>query len=185
MQTLTILFIALGLAMDALAVSITSGITIKKLRFTHALVIALSFGAFQAFMPLMGWWAGLGLRDLISGVDHWVAFGLLGFIGSKMIYKLTVMNQEEKVFDPLNIYVLLALSVVTSIDALAVGVSFAFLGVFIAMPIIVIGAVTFLLSFLGVFVGDRMGHFFENKIEIVGGLVLIAIGIKILIEHLS
>ncbi len=185
MQLFTVLPIAFGLAMDAFAVSIASGVAIKKLEIKHALLIALSFGSFQALMPLVGWLAGLSLRDFISGVDHWIAFGLLTLIGFKMIYESVKIESSEKVTNPLNVYVLLALSIATSIDALAVGVTFAFLKIFIVTPVILIGAVTFLLSFLGVFIGDRMGHFFENKIELLGGLTLIAIGIKILVEHLG
>ncbi|MEE9594550.1 MAG: manganese efflux pump MntP family protein [Candidatus Hydrothermarchaeales archaeon] len=183
MELFTLLFIAVGLAMDAFAVSITSGLAIKKLHIKHAFVIALSFGIFQAIMPLVGWLAGLSLRDFISGVDHWIAFGLLTVIGAKMIYESVKLSEDEKVTNPLNIYVLLVLSIATSIDALAVGVTFAFLKIFIATPAIIIGLVTFFLSFLGVYIGNKMGHFFENKIELLGGLILIAIGIKILIEH--
>jgi len=170
--------------MDAFAVSITSGLTIKHLRINNALKIAIFFGSFQAVMPVIGWLAGLSLRDFIADVDHWIAFGLLSFIGCKMIYESIKIKSSEKEINPLNVYVLLMLSIATSIDALAIGVSFAFLKISIATPIIVIGAVTFLLSFLGVFVGNRFGHFFESKIEIVGGFILIGIGIKILIEHL-
>ena len=184
MDIIIIIFIAFGLAMDAFAVSITSGITIKHLKINNALKIALFFGSFQAFMPLIGWLAGLSLRDFISGVDHWIAFGLLSFVGCKMIYESIKLESGEKKIKPLNAYILVMLSIATSIDALAVGVSFAFLKISIATPVIVIGAVTFLLSFLGVFIGNRFGHFFEKKIEVVGGLVLIGIGIKILIEHL-
>jgi len=183
MEIITIIVIAFGLAMDAFAVSITSGITIKRLKINNALRIALFFGLFQAIMPIIGWLAGLSLRDFISAVDHWIAFGLLSFIGCKMIYESITVQSSEKEIDPLNIYVLLMLSLATSIDALAVGVSFAFLKVSIVTPVVIIGMVTFTLSFLGIFVGNRIGHFFENKIEILGGLVLIGIGIKILVEH--
>jgi putative Mn2+ efflux pump MntP len=185
MDLITITFIAFGLAMDSFAVSITSGITIRYLRIGNALKIAIFFGSFQAVMPLIGWLAGLSLRDFISGVDHWIAFGLLSLVGCKMIYESFKVESSEKAMNPLNVYVLLMLSVATSIDALAVGVSFAFLKVSIVTPIIVIGIVTFVLSLLGVFVGDRFGRFFEKKIEIVGGLILIGIGIKILVEHLA
>lgn len=181
---LTILLIAIGLAMDAFAVSVTSGITIKNLRINHALRIAIPFGLFQAIMPVVGWWVGLGMKDLISGVDHWIAFGLLGFIGGKMIYESTRIEEIERVGNPLDTYVLLILSIATSIDALAVGLSLSFLNVSIATPVIIIGVVTFLLSFLGVFVGNRFGHFFENKAEFTGGLIMIGIGVKILVEHL-
>lgn len=182
MDIIIITFIAFGLAMDAFAVSITSGFTIRRLRVNNALKIAVFFGLFQAIMPLLGWLAGLSLRDFISGIDHWVALGLLSFIGCKMIYESIKRAPDETKINPLNIYVLLILSLTTSIDALAVGVSFAFLKVSIITPIIVIGAITFLLSFLGVFIGNSFGHFFEKKIEIVGGLVLIGIGIKMVVE---
>lgn len=184
MYMITIILIAFALAMDAFAVSITSGTTIKHLRMNNALKISIFFGSFQAVMPFIGWLAGLRLRDFISHVDHWIAFGLLSLIGCRMIYESTKLPASEKGFDPLKIYVLLTLSVATSIDALAVGISFAFLNIYIATPVVVIGMVTFLLSFLGVFVGNHFGHFFETKIELIGGLILIGIGIKILVEHL-
>ena len=184
MDIVSIVIIAVGLAMDAFAVSITSGITIKRLHINHALKIALFFGLFQAFMPIIGWLAGLSLRDYISAIDHWIAFGLLSFIGCKMIYESITVQSNKKEINPLNVYVLLVLSVATSIDALAVGISLAFLKVSIVTPVIIIGTVTFLLSYLGVYIGDRIGHFFENKIEIAGGILLIGIGIKILVEGL-
>jgi len=184
MFILTILFIALALAMDCFAVSITSGSMIKPLKINNALKIALYFGAFQAVMPFIGWLAGLSLRDFISNIDHWIAFGLLSLIGCRMIYESTKLQSGEKEFNPLKGYVLFTLSIATSIDALAVGISFAFLKIYIVAPILVIGVVTFLLSFLGVFVGNRFGHFFENKMEIIGGIILIGIGTKILVEHL-
>ena len=184
MEIVTIIFIAFGLAMDAFAVSITRGFTVKHLRIGHALQIAIFFGLFQAVMPVIGWLAGLSLRDFIGGVDHWIAFGLLSFIGCKMIYESGKIEPSEKGTNPLSVYALLILSIATSIDALAVGVSFALLKVSIAAPIVIIGAVTFLLSFLGAFIGNRFGHLFESKIEIIGGLVLIGIGIKIVVEHL-
>ena len=185
MDFLTITFIAIGLAMDCFAVSITSGITIKNLKVNNALQIALFFGSFQAIMPVVGWFAGRGLRDFITGVDHWVAFGLLGLIGLKMIYESTKLQSDKKEINPLNLYVLSILSLATSIDALAVGVSFAFLKISLVMSMIIIGTITFILSFIGVFVGNRTGHFFENKIELAGGLILIGIGTKILLEHLA
>lgn len=184
MDLITIILIAFGLAMDALAASLTMGMTIRNLKMKHALEIACFFGAFQTFMPAVGWLAGFTLASLISGVDHWVAFGLLSFIGCKMIYESTKMKQNEKTSNALTIWVLLFLSVATSIDALAVGLSFALLKTPIATPIIVIGVVTFSLSLLGVSIGKRFGHLFENKIEIVGGFILITIGIKVLVEHL-
>lgn len=182
MNIIKIVLIALGLAMDAFAVSVASGVIIKRLRIKSALRIAVFFGLFQAVMPLIGWLAGLSLKDFISGVDHWIAFGLLSTIGCKMIYESAKIQSNN--FDPLNIYVLLMLSIATSIDALAVGVTFAFLEISIVTPIVIIGVVTFLLSFIGVFVGNRFGHFFEKKIELAGGLILICIGVKILVEHM-
>lgn len=184
MDIITILFVALGLAMDAFAVSVTSGFTIKYLRIQHALRLAAFFGLFQAIMPGIGWLVGVGLKDFISEIDHWIAFGLLSMIGLKMIYESTRMNPDKKL-DPLNIYVILILSIATSIDALAVGLTLSILDISIINPAIIIGVITFLLSFIGVYVGDRFGHFFENKIEVVGGMILIGIGIKILIEHLA
>jgi putative Mn2+ efflux pump MntP len=179
----TILLIALGLAMDAFAVSIAHGMTLKTLRNGNALKMAAFFGSFQAVMPVLGWLAGLSLLDLISGVDHWAAFGLLFFIGCKMIYESFKTTPNEKEQKTLTLSILLMLSVATSIDALAVGLSFAFLKIAIAIPIVIIGAVTFLLSFLGVTFGNKFGKFLGNKIEIVGGLVLVTIGMKILLEH--
>lgn len=171
--------------MDAFAVSITSGIAIKNLKIKNALKIAIFFGSFQAFMPIIGWLAGLSLKYFISGIDHWIAFGLLSFIGCKMIYESIKIESFEKKDNPLNIYVLLILPVATSIDALVVGMSFSFLKISIITPIIIIGAITFLLSFFGVFIGKKLDHFFEKKIKIVGGLILIVIGIKILVGHLT
>ena len=184
MSILTIILIALGLSMDAFAVSVTSGFTIKHLKINHALRLAAFFGLFQAVMPIIGWLAGFSLKEFIIDIDHWIAFGLLSIIGVKMIYESFKLNPKEEKSDPLNIYMLLMLSVATSIDALAVGLTLSFLHISVIIPAIVIGVITFLLSFAGVFIGDRFGHVFENKIEIAGGLILIGIGIKILIEHL-
>ncbi|MEA3312828.1 MAG: manganese efflux pump MntP family protein [Caldisericota bacterium] len=184
MNIITIVAIAIGLAMDAFAASISSGIAIKNLKVNNSLKIALFFGFFQAFMPLVGWLLGIRLKYLISGVDHWIAFILLSLIGCKMIYEAMKEEQGRKIINPLNIYVLLGLSVATSIDALVIGVSFALLNVSIVIPIIIIGITTFILSFNGVFIGDRLGNLFGKKVEIAGGLILVGIGMKILLEHL-
>lgn len=181
----TMLFLAVALAMDAFAVSIASGVAIQRLHVKHALKIAFFFGLFQALMPLVGWLAGLSLRVYIERIDHWVAFGLLGFIGGKMIHESMKFEKDEEASDPLNIYVLLVLSIATSIDALAVGLTFSLLNIVVFTPILIIGAVTFMLSFAGVYIGDHLGHFFESKIELAGGLILIGIGFKILVEHLA
>ncbi|MGQ9539286.1 MAG: manganese efflux pump MntP [Candidatus Bathycorpusculaceae bacterium] len=183
MDTLIILAIAIGLAMDAFSVSIAYGIKAKCKNTDTALTMASSFGAFQAFLPVLGWFAGVKMLDFIAGFDHWLAFALL-LIGCKMIYESTKPEAQRKT-KPLNTCVLLALSIATSIDALAVGLSFAFLKVSIITPIIIIGAVTFTLSFEGAILGDKLSRFKPNKIEILGGLILIAIGTKILTEHLT
>lgn len=184
MEFWVIMIIALGLAMDAFAVSVTSGFTIKILKIRYAFRIALFFGAFQAFMPMIGWLAGNSLKDMITTYDHWIAFGLLAFIGGRMMYESFRPEGEERPCDPMTVYRLLLLSIATSIDALAIGLTLSFLSVEIITPSLIIGIVTFVLSFFGVFLGNRFGHFFESKIEMIGGIILILIGIKILIEHL-
>lgn len=180
---LTTVLIALSLAMDAFSVSITHGLANKSFKPINALKLGISFGSFQAIMPVLGWLAGVNIIDFISGFDHWIALGLLSFIGGKMIYEST-KNESEKLINSLSIGVLLMLSVATSIDALAVGLSLSFLRIPILAPAIIIGTVTFSLSFLGVYFGSRFGHFLGNKVEAVGGLILIVIGLRILLEHL-
>jgi putative Mn2+ efflux pump MntP len=184
MEVITIIVIAVGLSMDAFAVSIVSGSVYRQLHVKHALRMAVFFGGFQALMPLIGSLAGLSAKDYIADYDHWVAFGILGAVGGKMIYESFKIKSVEDNFDPANIFVLLVLSVATSIDALAVGLTLSLITQSIAAAVAVIGLTTFILSYLGVLIGKRFGHFFENKIEIVGGLILIGLGVKILIEHL-
>jgi manganese efflux pump family protein len=184
MDIISIILIAVGLAMDTFAVSIAKGIGIERNRRKAALFLASFFGGFQMLMPAIGYFAGLSFRDIIMGIDHWIAFGLLAFIGSKMIYDSTRKEREEK-GEPLKLHSVLTLSVATSIDALMVGLSFAFLQTSVLEPILVIGLVTFLLSLIGFFFGCGLGHVFGNKIKIIGGLILIAIGIRILLEHLA
>lgn len=184
MELLTIIIIAFGLAMDALAISIVSGATCKELKIKHAFRLALFFGGFQAIMPLIGSLAGLSIKKYIENYDHWAAFGLLSAVGGKMIYESFKIKSAGKNPDPSNLLVLLALSVATSIDALAVGITLPLLKISLATAVIIIGSVTLLLSYTGVLVGKRVGHFFENKIEAAGGAVLIAIGTKIVTEHL-
>jgi len=183
-DAITIILIAVGLAMDAFAVSIANGMNILgSQRRRSALLTAVFFGGFQMLMPIVGWLIGLSLQSIIMEVDHWIAFGLLAFIGVKMIYDGTKKETEQKT-SSLNLYTLLVLAVATSIDALMVGLSFAFLQTGILMPILVIGIVTFGLSFVGFYFGCRLGRFFGNRIKIVGGAVLILIGVRILLEHL-
>jgi putative Mn2+ efflux pump MntP len=184
MGLITIIMIAIGLAMDAFAVSVVSGSAYKQLKIKHAFRIAVFFGGFQAFMPLIGSLAGLSVREYIANYDHWIAFGLLSAVGAKMIYESFKIAPANELFNPSNMLVLLVLSIATSIDALAIGITISLLPVSIATAVITIGLVTFLLSYLGVFIGKKFGHFFENKIKAVGGLILIALGAKIIFEHL-
>ena len=185
MDTLVLTGIAIGLSMDALAVSVANGIMIQKLQVRHAFRIAFSFGFFQAIMPLIGWAAGITFSAYIKEIDHWVAFGLLLLVGGRMIWEsVTSTKQDEAVRNCLHFPTLLILSIATSIDALAVGVSFAFLDMTIWFPILLIGLITFVICFFGVILGNKLGPVFGNKLGIIGGLVLIGIGVNILVEHL-
>jgi manganese efflux pump family protein len=183
MTLLTIFLTGVGLSMDAFAVSISSGITIKRPSLGNAAMIAGFFGGFQALMPLIGWLGGRFLSDFLQGVDHWIAFGILSVIGAKMVYE-ALRGEKGNVINPLNLAVLASLAVATSIDALAIGISFAFLSIPIVLAAVIIGGVTFAICFAGVLAGDRFGHHLGGKAEIVGGLVLIGIGMKILLEDL-
>jgi manganese efflux pump family protein len=179
MDLITILLIAIGLAMDAFAVSIAKGIVVNTNRRRTALLLGVFFGGFQMLMPAIGWLVGLSFQEIIMGIDHWIAFGLLAFIGSKMIYDST--KDSVKSDENLRLHSVLILAIATSIDALMVGLSFAFLSTSILEPILVIGLVTFFLSVIGFFFGCGLGKILGNKIKIVGGLILIAIGLKILL----
>ena len=183
MDSLTIVLIAIGVAMDAFAISIAKGITVDHNRRKTALIMASFFGGFQMLMPTIGWLAGVSFKEIIMGVDHWIAFGLLLFIGLKIIFDSTKEEQEQEE-KRIKLYSLVILAFATSIDALMVGLSFAFLQSSILEPIIVIGVVTFFLSIVGFFFGASLGRVFGNKVKIVGGLILIAIGLRILLEHL-
>jgi putative Mn2+ efflux pump MntP len=185
MKLWTIFVIAFGLAMDAFAVSIVTGGLYKDFKIRHALRMALFFGGFQALMPILGFLAGQGLERCVAAYDHWVAFALLCFVGSKMIYESFRIDAAGKDRNPANLSVLLILSFATSIDALAVGITLSLLKAPIALAVTIIGTVTFVLSYGGVLLGKRFGHLFESKAEIIGGLILIAIGVKIVIEHLT
>jgi putative Mn2+ efflux pump MntP len=183
MDLVTIVLIAVGLAMDAFAVSIAKGIVIKRKRRNSALLLASFFGGFQMLMPVIGYFAAIGFRGIISGVDHWVAFSLLSVIGLKMIYDST-RKEDGKQEASLKLYSAAILALATSIDALMVGLSFAFLQTSIAEPILAIGVVAFSLSLVGFFFGCGLGRVFGNRIKIAGGLILIAIGLRMLLEHL-
>lgn len=186
MDLVSIVIIAVALSMDAFAVSITNGIIIKNICLKNHLKIALFFGLFQGVMPVIGWAGGSYFRSYIELYDHWLAFGLLAIIGGKMIHEAFSFEEKEKAAKTncLHFPTLLLMSVATSIDALAAGISFAVLDVDILMPAVIIGLITALMSFIGIKIGDTVGHLFENRIEIIGGLMLIAIGVKVLVEHL-
>lgn len=169
--------------MDAFAVSVSSGVILKRMHVRHALLIASFFGAFQAIMPFVGWHGGQWARRYVAAFDHWIGFLLLVLIGAKMIRDALKNRGSEGARDPLNVYVLFSLAVATSIDALAVGVTLSFIDVAIVVPVILIGLVTFTMSFAGAYLGAAIGHVLKQRMEIAGGLVLIGIGIKILIEH--
>lgn len=175
-----------GLSMDAFAVAVCKGLGMRRINYWHAFVIALFFGGFQALMPLVGWALGSQLASFVGPVDHWIAFGLLAVIGGKMIWDAT-HDDEETASDEevLNIPELFMLAIATSIDALAVGIGLALLQVDIVVAVCTIGVITFVLSLAGVVVGNQFGARYEKPAGIVGGIVLIAIGIKILLEHLG
>lgn len=180
--------IGVGLSMDAFAVSICKGLGMSRLNMRQAAVISLFFGGFQALMPLIGWALGSQLTDFITPIDHWIAFGLLAFVGGKMLWDAFHEDDEAdgvQTDEKLDLKELLMLAIATSIDALAVGITFAFLQVAIVPSITIIGLTTFVISFVGVAVGHFFGARFEKPATIVGGVVLILIGVKILLEHLG
>lgn len=183
-----LVLIAVGLSMDAFAVALCKGLCMRRINYAHAAVIALFFGVFQGAMPLIGWFLGTQFERYITPVDHWIAFALLGYIGGKMIWDALHEGKEAEACETepgLDVKELLVLAVATSIDALAVGITFAFLRVDIVPAVLLIGGVTFGLSFMGVVLGNRFGTRFQKKAEIAGGTVLILIGVKILLEHLG
>ncbi len=183
MEILTIVLLAIGLSIDSFAVSVCSGLNVPHIRFVQAAKIAIFLAIFQAGMPLIGWLVGNSMKSLIEPVDHWIAFGLLSLIGGKMILESLISSEAREIKNPLEIKVILMLSVATSIDALAVGFSFATLLDKIMIAVVVIGAVTFIASMLGILLGKKTGPKFNRYSEIAGGLILIFIGTKILIEH--
>lgn len=199
MNIVSIIFTAIALAMDAFAVSITKGMTLKSLSKGIAIKIALFFGVFQAAMPLIGWILGIGFQDHIKAIDHWVALILLSILGGKMIYEFYKGRKEEKDEvndaeievsttlesdkDELSNKELTTLAIATSIDALAVGISFAFLDVNIILSSLIIGVITFIICFIGVIAGKKIGGLFKDYAELIGGIILIIIGINIFNEH--
>jgi manganese efflux pump family protein len=185
MDLITISLVAIGLGVDAFSVAISIGATNTKRSWVPVVRLGAAFGLFQFAMPIVGWLAGLTLVNIIGGFDHWIAFALLAFIGGKMILEGFEKEIDEKKADQTRGLPLLLLSVATSIDALAVGFSFSILKVPILYPAIIIGIVCFLMTTIGMIFGKALARIFGKKVEIFGGVVLIAIGVKILIDHLS
>ena len=185
MGTIEIILIAVSLAMDAFAVSICKGLSMKKMDWKKAIIIGLYFGIFQGGMPLIGYLLGVGFEESIKFIDHWIAFGLLAFIGGNMIKEALSKNDEDEVDDSVDFKTMIVLAIATSIDALAVGVTFAFLNVNILLAVALIGIITFVISCIGVKLGNVFGDKYEKKAELAGGVVLVLIGLKILLEHLG
>ena len=181
---ITTLLIAVALAMDSFSVSIANGLATKKIRIVNALKIGVFFGFFQAAMPVVGWYAGAHILDLISEIDHWVAFILLALIGSRMIYE-SIKQESESIASSTSVKVLLILSIATSFDALAVGLSLYVMNISILTLSVATGIITFALSFCGVYIGSKFGCLLRNRVEAIGGIILILIGLRILLEHLG
>lgn len=185
----TLLLMGVGLSMDAFAVSICKGLSMRKVNKKQCLVIGLFFGGFQALMPFIGWVLGSQFEQYITSIDHWIAFILLGFIGGKMVVE-AIQEKDEAVEvgemdPPLDFKEMFILAIATSIDALAVGITFAFLQVPIVEAVSIIGITTFVISVIGVYVGNFFGNRYKKKAELAGGIILILIGLKILLEHLG
>ncbi|MCX5853521.1 MAG: manganese efflux pump MntP family protein [Deltaproteobacteria bacterium] len=181
----SILIIAVGLGMDAFSVAIGIGAVTRTASYGPAFRLSFHFGLFQTLMPIAGWFAGMTVAPVIEGYDHWVAFGLLAYVGGKMIVES--FREQENIHreDPTKGLSLVMLSVATSIDALAVGLSFAFLKIPILYPSIIIGVVAFIMTMIGMVFGEKLGGLMGRKVEMIGGVILIGIGVKILIEHLT
>lgn len=184
MEILTVVLLAIGLSFDSFAVSVCSGLSLPHINIFQAAKMAFFLALFQALMPLIGWLVGNSIKALIEPVDHWIAFGLLGIIGGKMIIESFSNSETREIKNPLNMRVILMLSLATSIDALAVGFSFATIFDKILIVVIIIGVVTFIASMLGILLGKKTGPRISRYAEILGGLILIFIGTRILIEHL-
>ena len=178
-----LLLVAVGLSMDAFAVSVCKGLSVKKVGVKHAALAGLYFGGFQFLMPVIGYLLGFRFENIIQNVDHWIAFGLLLYLGGKMVYESFQHQEEEEGFDPLCLRTLCTLGVATSIDAMAVGISLAVLRSPIVLEATIIGIVTLLISAFGVFFGNQVGRKIDLKLDLIGGVILIGLGTKILIEH--
>lgn len=184
MDLIELFLIAVGLSMDAFAVSVCKGLAMPKCTFKKAAIVGLWFGGFQALMPAIGYILGAQFQETIASIDHWIAFILLALIGGNMIHE-ALDNDEEEADASLDVKTMFLLAVATSIDALAIGITFAFLKVNIIPAVCFIGIVTFIISFAGVKIGNVFGARYKNKAEIVGGIILILLGLKILLEHLG
>ena len=184
MNIIDIFLIGVALSMDAFAVSICKGLSVKKVSAKHVLTVGVYFGGFQALMPTLGFLLGYKFESFITSIDHWIAFILLALIGGNMIREALGKDDEHE-HDDFSVKAMLPLAVATSIDALAVGISFAFLGVDIVQAALLIGITTFVLSGVGIYVGNVFGAKYKSKAELLGGVVLILIGLKILLEHLG
>lgn len=184
MRILEIILIGIGLAMDAFAVSVCKGLSMKKLNWKKAIIIGLYFGGFQAIMPVLGYFLGSAFQSFVDSIDHWIAFILLAIIGGNMIRE-SFGGESENCNDDIDFKTMVLLALATSIDALAVGVTFAFLKINLLLAVILIGIITFVISLLGVKIGNQFGSKYENKAELMGGIILILMGVKILLEHLE
>lgn len=184
MGIIELFFIAVGLSMDAFAVSICKGLALKDVKLRHSVKAGLWFGGFQALMPVIGFFCGYWFKDYISAFDHWVAFILLLLLGAKMI-KEALSDEEETTEAAMDVKNMLLLAMATSIDALAIGITFAFLDVNIWYAVLFIGIITFIFSAVGIKIGSLFGTRFKTKAEIAGGVILILMGLKILLEHLG
>lgn len=185
MGLVELFLIAVGLSMDAFAVSVCKGLAMKKCTWTKAGIVGLYFGVFQAGMPVIGYLLGVQFKDIITSIDHWIAFILLGIIGANMLKEAFEEEDENECDEALDVHTMVGLAVATSIDALAVGVTFAFLQVKIIPAVCFIGATTFVISVAGVKIGNVFGSRYKKRAEIAGGIILILLGAKILIEHLG
>ncbi|MGJ7029450.1 MULTISPECIES: manganese efflux pump MntP [Methanothermobacter] len=180
MDILSMVFLGIGLGMDVFSVSVSRGVITHESGVNYTLISALSFGIFQAGMPVLGWLSGLEIQAIVSAFAPWIAFLLLLIIGLKMIYESFMLEEDEFEFNYRELFIL---SIATSIDAFAVGVSFALLDLSIWLPVLIIGVLSFIMSIGGSYLGERIGHIFENRTEALGGVILIIIGLKILLEN--
>lgn len=184
MGLLELIILSIGLAMDAFAVAVCKGLSMPKMNWKKGIIIGAYFGIFQALMPFIGYLLGVSFQEKIQTVDHWIAFVLLGIIGLNML-KEAISKETETANDSIKFKDMLILAIATSIDALAVGITFAFLKVNVLLAISLIGIITFVISTIGVKIGNIFGNKYEKKAEFIGGLILILLGIKILLEHLN